>query len=149
MTAHPWLKRFSRAFGASLLLLVLGGAGVAAAADIGHQDFAATGEAITGSKPESKLWYNDGTWWASMWSAAPTPGFYIYRLDTSTETWIRTNTALDNRAGSRADTLWDGTPSVRRLAGRERRRRRHGVRIRATRRGSTATATAVRTTRTR
>ncbi len=82
MTAHPWLKRFSRAFGASLLLLVLGGAGVAAAADIGHQDFAATGEAITGSKPESKLWFNDNTWWASMWSAAPTPGFYIYRLNT-------------------------------------------------------------------
>jgi PKD repeat protein len=109
VTAHPWLKRLSRAFGASLLLLVLGGAGVAAAADIGHQDFPAAGEAITGSKPESKLWYNDGIWWASMWSTAPTPGFYIYRLDTSTEDWIKTNTALDSRAGSHADTLWDGT----------------------------------------
>ena len=53
-----------------MLLLVLVGAGVAAAADIGHEDFAATGDAITGSKPESKLWYNDGKWWASMWSTS-------------------------------------------------------------------------------
>ncbi len=109
VTAHPWLKRLSRAFGASLLLLVLGGAGVAAAADVGQQDFAATGKAITGTKPESKLWYNDGIWWASMWSTSAPAGFYIYRLDTSTETWIKTASALDSRTGSRADTLWDGT----------------------------------------
>ena len=79
-TAHAWLRRLTRAFGASLLLLLLGGAGVVAAADVGHQDFAATGEAITGSKPESKLWYNDGIWWASMWSTSPA-GYFIYRLN--------------------------------------------------------------------
>ena len=108
MTAHPWRKRLTRAFGASLLLLVLGGAGAAAAADVGHQDFAGAGDGLTGSKPESKLWFNDGTWWASMWSASA-GDFYIYRLDTSSETWIRTSTALDSRSGTRADTLWDGT----------------------------------------
>jgi PKD repeat protein len=106
--AHLWLWRLGRAFGASLLLLVMVGAGVAAAADIGHEDFAASGDTITGSKPESKLWYNDGTWWASMWSTSAAD-FYIYRLATGTETWIRTATALDNRSGTRADTLWDGT----------------------------------------
>ena len=94
-----------RAFGASLLLLVLAGAGVAAAADIGHEDGTGVGIAVTGSKPESKLWFNDGKWWASMWSTSPA-GFYIYRLDG--ETWVRTGTALDPRAPTRADTLWDG-----------------------------------------
>ena len=95
----------ARAFGASLLLLVLAGAGVAAAVDIGHEDGTGVGIAVTGSKPESKLWFNDGKWWASMWSTSPA-GFYIYRLDG--ETWVRTGTALDPRAPTRADTLWDG-----------------------------------------
>ena len=85
----PLVGRLARAFGASLLLLVLAGAGVAAAADIGHEDGTGVGIAITGSKPESKLWFNDGKWWASMWSTVPA-GFYIYRLDTGTETWVRT-----------------------------------------------------------
>ena len=108
MALNPLVTRLLRALGASLLLLVLGGAGVAAAADIGTEDFGATtgGAAITGSKPESKLWYNDGTWWASMWRTSPA-GFYIYRLDT--DTWNPTTTALDPRSGTRADTLWDGT----------------------------------------
>ncbi|MEA2535964.1 MAG: hypothetical protein QOF11_198 [Chloroflexota bacterium] len=100
--------RFARALGASLLLLLLAGTAAVAAADIGHQDFGASGTAITGSKPESKLWYNDGSWWASMWSTTPA-GFYIYELDLQDETWTRTSTALDPRLGTRADTLWDGT----------------------------------------
>ncbi len=106
---NPLVTRLLRALGASLLLLVIGGAGVAAAADIGHEDFGATtgGAAITGSKPESKLWYNDGAWWASMWSTSPA-GFYIYKLDTGNDTWARTPTRLDDRPGTRADTLWDG-----------------------------------------
>ncbi len=109
LTLRPWLARFARAFGASLALLVLGGAGVAAAADIGYQDFAVPGGSeVTGSKPESKLWFNDGSWWASMWSASPA-GFYIHKLDPSTETWNRTSTLIDPRSQTRADTLWDGT----------------------------------------
>ena len=102
------LARFARALAASVLLLFVAGAAVVAAVDIGHKDFPGTGSAITGSKPESKLWYNDGSWWASMWSTSPA-GFYIYELDPDTETWNRTATPLDPRTGSRADTLWDGT----------------------------------------
>lgn len=108
MTLNPVLARLFRALGASLLLLFVCGAAVAAAADIGHEDFAAGGDAITGSKPESKLWFNDGFWWASMWSTSPA-GFYIYRLDPDTDDWVRTTTLLDPRSATRADTLWDGT----------------------------------------
>ena len=38
------------------------------------------GVAPTGSKPESKLWWNDGAWWSSMWSVAGN-GFHIFRLE--------------------------------------------------------------------
>jgi PKD repeat protein len=103
----PWLTRLARAFGASLLLFVLAGATTVAAADIGHQDFADPGgNEITGSKPESKLWYNDGFWWASMSSGAE---FHIYKLNPATDQWTATPTVLDNRPATRADTLWDGT----------------------------------------
>jgi len=65
------------------------------------------GIAPTGSKPESKLWWNDGSWWASMWSATES-SFDIFRLDLGIQTWIDTGIHLDNRSGSRADVLWAG-----------------------------------------
>ena len=99
--------RLGRAFVASFLLLILGGAATVAAADIGHKDFADSGgSAVSGSKPESKLWFNDGFWWASM-QPSTGGGFFIYKLDPNTDSWVSTGTPLDNRNGSRADTLWD------------------------------------------
>jgi hypothetical protein len=62
----------------------------------------------TGSKPESKLWWNDGSWWATMWSAAD-GSYHIFRLELATHTWVDTGTVIDVRAGTRADALWDGT----------------------------------------
>ena len=62
----------------------------------------------SGSKPQAKLWFNDGIWWASMWDVG-TSDFYIWKLDRSTETWSRTSTRLDDRSSTRADVLWDGT----------------------------------------
>jgi hypothetical protein len=75
---------------------------------VGFKDrsFSGAGGAPTGSKPESKLWWNDGRWWASMWNGT---GFDIFKLDTATQTWSDTGTQLDPRSGTRADTLWDGT----------------------------------------
>ena len=86
--------------------------GVAAAApgDIGVEDFnyAPIGGSPTGSKPESKLWFNDGIWWASMFD--PVSGdHHIFRLNRATQQWIDTGTALDTRNSTRADTLWDGS----------------------------------------
>jgi PKD repeat protein len=68
------------------------------------------GSAPTGEKPESKLWWNDGRWWASMYDVA-SGTYHIWWLNPSTspETWVDSGTAIDNRPKSRADTLWDGS----------------------------------------
>jgi PKD repeat protein len=78
--------------------------------DIGHQDGSTSGAgaAATGEKPESKLWWNDGSWWAAMFDAA-SQTHHVFRLDRTTQTWIDTGTVLDNRPRTRADTLWDGS----------------------------------------
>ena len=66
-----------------------------------------TGKNITGDKPESKLWWNDGFWWGSLFN--PTAGdYHIYRLDWGEQDWVDTGVALDDRPESRADVLWDG-----------------------------------------
>ena len=80
--------------------------------DIGYFDFnyppgtGANGEP-TGEKPQSKLWYHDGSWWGSLWSVAGN-AYHIYQLDWNTQTWIDTGVELDNRIETRADTLTDG-----------------------------------------
>jgi hypothetical protein len=62
----------------------------------------------TEDKPESKLWWNDGFWWGSLYNDAA--GEYrIYRLNWGTQTWEDTGVALDDREDSRADVLWDDT----------------------------------------
>jgi hypothetical protein len=85
---------------------------VAAATDVGYRDFSyppRTGENSepTGEKPESKLWWNDGIWWGSLWSTSGN-AYHIYRLNLATQSWIDTGTAIDDRRDSRADALWDG-----------------------------------------
>jgi Big-like domain-containing protein len=60
----------------------------------------------TGIMVESKLWWNDGFWWGSLYNAAADE-FRIYRLTWGTQTWEDTGVALDDREGSRADVLWD------------------------------------------
>jgi PKD repeat protein len=78
--------------------------------NVGYPDGSTSGAgaAATGEKPESKLWWNDGSWWASMFDAA-SQTHHIFRLDPATETWVDTGTLLDNRPKSRSDVLWDGT----------------------------------------
>jgi PKD repeat protein len=66
------------------------------------------GNAATGEKPESKLWWNDGSWWASMLHAT-SQTYHIFRLDRSSQTWVDTGTPIDNRPKSRSDALWDGS----------------------------------------
>ena len=64
----------------------------------------------TGFKDESKLWYHDGTWWSVLYDpTATTPGYFIYKLDKSTQVWSKTSTALDDRGSAHADVLFDGT----------------------------------------
>ena len=66
------------------------------------------GAAATGEKPESRLWWNDGIWWASLFDTV-SQTHRIFRLNRATETWVNTGTLIDNRPRTRSDTLWDGT----------------------------------------
>ena len=96
----------------TVLVLLLGYAGTSSAAsDIGYRDFSYNANSVvapTGEKPQSKLWFNDGTWWASMFNRS-TEEFHIYRYDGAAHTWSDTGTLIDERNSSKADTLWDGS----------------------------------------
>lgn len=61
----------------------------------------------TGEKPQSKLWFNDGIWWADLVNNVA-GNHHIYRLNLATQTWIDTGTVLDTRAQTKSDCLWDG-----------------------------------------
>ncbi len=80
--------------------------------NMGYLDFTylpTSGDPIhdpTAEKPESKLWWNDGFWWGSLYNR-DTDAYHIYRLDWGAQTWRDTGVELDDRRESRADTLWD------------------------------------------
>src|SRR5262245_53398906 len=61
----------------------------------------------TGTKPQSKLWWNDVRWWGCLWSTEA-QAFTIHRLTPGNQTWVDTGTAADVRPKSRADCLWNG-----------------------------------------
>ena len=63
--------------------------------------------APTAEKPQSKLWYNDGRWWADLFNPA-VGAHHIYTLNWATQRWIDTGVALDTRPRTQADILWDG-----------------------------------------
>src|SRR6476469_3774858 len=62
----------------------------------------------TAQKPQSKLWFNDDTWWGSLINNS-TGEFHIYRFNWAGQSWSDTGTLIDARSMSHADTLWDGT----------------------------------------
>lgn len=75
----------------------------------GYKDFSfgsTTDPAITGEKPESKLWWNDGFWWGSLFNTTDKK-FHIYKLNLNTQNWEDQNTPLDDRDTTKADVLWD------------------------------------------
>jgi hypothetical protein len=50
----------------AMLLAYVGAA--SAVEDLGYRDFSSSANSVdnpTGEKPQSKLWFNDGLWWAS------------------------------------------------------------------------------------
>jgi len=61
----------------------------------------------TGEKPESKLWWADGSWWGALYVDAAQQ-HHIHRLDFARQTWEDTGTVLDVRRSSKGDVLWDG-----------------------------------------
>ncbi|MFN2467484.1 MAG: Ig-like domain-containing protein [Gaiellaceae bacterium] len=107
--------RRSALAGAVLVLLVGASAPAAAAATqvgfAGHSFSAyspeSVGGSVTGQKPESKLWYLDGKWWASMVSTALSGAHTIHRLDGTT--WVDTRVVTDSRPTIKEDVLLVGT----------------------------------------
>ena len=77
-----------------------------AAVEVGYRDFSYSTSitAPTGQKPESKLWYADGTWWGVLWNATVSPRLEIYRFNRSTQAtnaWTATGTVIDIAAQRR------------------------------------------------
>jgi hypothetical protein len=62
---------------------------------------------ITAAKPESKVWFHDKRWWATLYAPAA-KSYRIHRLDMRTQVWIDTGTQVDERPRSRQDALVDG-----------------------------------------
>ncbi|GAB5078283.1 PKD domain-containing protein [Arthrobacter sp. AD-310] len=107
-----YLSRSKTALVMSLIIAssLLIGVGKAEAADqYGTPSIAYSGVANppTSDKPQSKLWWNDGSWWADMWKTGT--GWSIFRLDRSAQSWVDTGVTNDIRGSTLADTLWDGT----------------------------------------
>jgi hypothetical protein len=61
----------------------------------------------TGEKPESKLWWNDGFWWGSLWDPLA-ESYTIHRFNPILQHWESTGIRIDDRSSSKADVLWDG-----------------------------------------
>jgi hypothetical protein len=112
-----------------MLLAYVGAA--SAADDVGYRDFSFSANAVenpTGEKPQSKLWFNDGSWWASMFNRTAEE-YRIYRYDRATHTWSDTGTLIDERNSSKADTLWDGNHLYVASVGAQTTNTSHGARI--------------------
>ena len=96
----------------ALVAIALPAAVGAADGDVGFRGPSSAGidnSAPTGAKPESRLWWNDGSWWGILYDSAANDGYRIWRLDSSSQTWVNTGVRVDERNQSRADALWDGT----------------------------------------
>jgi hypothetical protein len=93
----------------AVLASALGSASQALDQQIGASgpDYAGAYLDPTGSKPQSKLWFHDGSWWGVLFQKQGAR-FNIFRLDTATG-WVDTAVTVDGRVNSRSDALWDGT----------------------------------------
>jgi hypothetical protein len=104
------VSRFSAAILTLVALMALAST-LLAQQDIGHEgeSFSSAVGTPCESKPESKLWHNDGKWWGSLWRNSPVDAFHIHQLNFTTHDWVDTGVLVESRAGSHSDVLWDGT----------------------------------------
>jgi hypothetical protein len=58
----------------------------------------------TADKPQSKLWFHDGAWWALMVESGGT-SVYIHEL-LDNHSWRKTGALVDSRPNSTGDALW-------------------------------------------
>ena len=98
-----------------LLLSALGPVMQASAAPVaaGFKDhsYGAGVVAPTEDKPQSKVWFADGFWWAGMFVDG-SEDYRIHKYNASTHVWTATSTILDVRNSSHGDYLWDGATNT-------------------------------------
>ncbi|MDQ4035945.1 MAG: S-layer homology domain-containing protein [Chloroflexota bacterium] len=63
--------------------------------------------APTEDKPQSKVWFMDGSWWAGMFVGGEDTEYRIHRYNASTHVWADTGVVVDGRNSSHGDYLWD------------------------------------------
>ena len=76
----------------------------------GVRDFSWAAAGVNGptaEKPQSKLWFNDGSWWGVLFDTG-TDAWRIFRFDAITDQWVNTGPTIDTRNAVWADALWDG-----------------------------------------
>jgi len=83
---------------------------IAAPADAGFIDHSyGTGvNAPTEDKPQSKVWFADGSWWGGLFVDSDDE-YRIHKYNATNNTWAATSTVVDERNSSHADYLWDGS----------------------------------------
>src|SRR3954453_1448191 len=102
---------------AVLTMVLMGLAGAPAEAATGDRgfegpSFSGTARPASADKPESKLWYAHGRWWAVMWDTN-SADWHIFRLVRSAHRWVDTGVLVDKRRGTLADVLYQ--PGVGKL----------------------------------
>lgn len=94
----------------ALSLLAIARPSIAAPADAGFIDHS-YGDSVgtpTEDKPQSKVWFADGTWWGGLFVDGDDE-YRIHRYNAANNTWTATSTVVDERNSSHADYLWDGS----------------------------------------
>ena len=109
LSARRGLAALAAALCGAVLLVVPTLNSQAATGDLGHRgpSFQGATNPPTAEKPQSKLWFHDGSWWAVMYDAG-TADWRIKRLDRASNSWISTGVPVDPRAGSLPDVLSSG-----------------------------------------
>ena len=94
---------------AALLLTALASTGSANAAPVAHgfkdHSYGPSIFAPTEDKPQSKVWFADGFWWAGMFVDG-SDDYRIHKYNASSHTWAATPTIVDERNSSHGDYLW-------------------------------------------
>ena len=110
-------SRSQRAFVAALLgalllsLLATIRPTSAAPADVGFKDHSYDAPSVsspTKDKPQSKVWFADGSWWGGLFVTGSND-YRIHKYNATSHTWAATSTVVDARNGSQGDYLWDGS----------------------------------------
>lgn len=77
--------------------------------EVGYRTISYNNSGLSGhpteTKPESKLWWNDGFWWGILWD----PVLHVHRIhkfNVASQCWTSVGPDLDERAHSAADVLW-------------------------------------------